>query len=227
METQAFSELFPLFSNAHPETLEWFLSIAEEQEYPQEQTILTEESWGTAVYFIVSGWVKIKRREREKAIALEILGRGDFFGETAILDESPRCTEVVALSRVKLVSISAQRFIQGLLKDSQLQQRMLQLMVKRVRYLNTRFQLRHQPPAVKVTQILLFLAEHYGQHTEKGKEIYNIPDRDLADLADISVEETRKIMKKLENKGWIEIDRENQTLCLTNLKQLSHLAIQI
>ena len=115
METKAFSELFPIFSTAQPETLDWFLSIVEEEEYPQEQTILTEESWGTAVYFIVSGWVKLKRIDKEKAITLEIIGRGDFFGEVAILDESPRLTEVVTLSSVKLLSISAQRFIQMLL----------------------------------------------------------------------------------------------------------------
>ncbi|MDJ0717437.1 MAG: Crp/Fnr family transcriptional regulator [Prochloraceae cyanobacterium] len=227
METKAFSELFPIFSNAQPETLDWFLSIVEEEEYPQEQTILTEESWGTAVYFIVSGWVKLKRIDKEKAITLEIIGRGDFFGEVAILDESPRLTEVVTLSSVKLLSISAQRFIQMLLKDSQLQHRVLQLMVRRVRHLNTRFQLRHHSPAMKLTQTLIFLAEQYGQHTEKGKEIYQIPDRDLADVADVSLEETSKIMEKLQRKGWVEIDRENRTLSLTNLKQLSHLALQI
>ncbi|HAG79946.1 MAG TPA: transcriptional regulator, partial [Cyanobacteria bacterium UBA12227] len=74
---------------------------------------------------------------------------GDFFGEMAILDESPRSTDVIALSQVKLLSVSAQRFIQTLFKDPQLHHRMLQLMVRRLRLTNLRFQRRHQPPAVK------------------------------------------------------------------------------
>ncbi|HBL14399.1 MAG TPA: transcriptional regulator, partial [Cyanobacteria bacterium UBA11162] len=41
---------------------------------------------------------------------------------------------------------------------------------------------------------------------------------------DISVEDTAKIMEKLESKGWTKVDSEEQTLCLINLKQLTHLA---
>jgi hypothetical protein len=33
-------------------------------------------------------------------------------------------------------------------------------------------------------------------------------------------------MEKLNSKGWIEIDEENQTMHLINLKHLNHLASQ-
>ncbi len=224
MDPLAFSELFPLFNNAHPKTLQWILSIARKCQYPADKTVLTEELWGTAVYFIVSGWVKIERIQQQRAITIEIIGRGDFYGESAILDEYPRSTSVITLTEVSLVSISAQRFIQILLQDSQLQHRMLQLTIERVRHLKNRLFLNHQSTAVKITQTLLFLAEQYGQHTEKGKEIYNLAYQDLGDISGTTPEESRKIVEKLENKGWIEIDRENSTLCITNHKQILHLA---
>ena len=224
METKAFSELFPLFNTASPETLEWLLSIAAEREYSKDRVLLREDDWGREVYLIVSGWVKVRRLNGENAVTLAILGRGDLFGEMAILDEAPRSTEVVALSDVKLLSISAQRFIQTLFKDPQLHHRLLQLMVRRLRQFEIRFQLRHQLSKVKLAKTLVFLAENYGQLTEKGTEIFNISDQDLADVADISLEETRKIMEKLQSKGWVEIDLSYQTLCITNLKQLTHLA---
>ncbi|HAG79945.1 MAG TPA: transcriptional regulator, partial [Cyanobacteria bacterium UBA12227] len=81
-----------------------------------------------------------------------------------------------------------------------------------------------QPPAVKLANTLVNLAESYGKSTEKGTEILNIPYKDLADMTDISVEDTAKIMEKLESKGWTKVDSEEQTLCLINLKQLTHLA---
>jgi len=224
MHTKAFSELFPLFNTANPETLEWLLSVGVEHEYPTGRAVLMEDAWGNAVYFIMSGWVKVRRLYGEKAVTLAILGRGDFFGEMAILDESPRSTDVVALSSVKLLSVSAQRFIQTLFKDPQLHHRMLQLMVRRLRQTNVRFQRRHQPPAIKLANTLVNLAENYGQVGEKGTEIYNIPYKDLADVTDISVEDTAKIMKKLDSKGWINVDSQDQKLCLINLKQLTHLA---
>lgn len=226
MQTEAFSELFPLLTTANPETLEWLLSVAVEHEYPASRAVLMEDAWGNAVYFIVSGWVKVRRLSGagEDVVTLAILGRGDFFGEMAILDESPRSTDVIALSAVKLISISAQRFIQTLFRDSQLHHRMLQLMVRRLRQTNARFQLRHQPPAVKLASTLVALGENYGQASQMGVEIFNIPFKDLANVTDIGVEETTKIMEKLDSKGWIKLDPMGQVIHLLNMKQLVHLA---
>jgi len=157
-------------------------------------------------------------------VTLAVLGPGDFFGEMAILDESPRSTDVVALEPVKLLSVSAQRFIQTLFKDSQLHHRMLQLMVQRLRLTNFRFQLRNQPPAVKLANTLASLSEAYGTQSDEGVMIFNIPTEDLADVTDISEEETSKIMEKLVEKGWIKIDEAHNSILLTNVKQLSQLA---
>ncbi|HBE57135.1 MAG TPA: transcriptional regulator [Cyanobacteria bacterium UBA11149] len=227
MQTKAFSELFSLFNTSSPETLEWLLSVAVEHEYPAGRAVLMEDAWGNAVYFIISGWIKVRRLYGDNAVTLAILGKGDFFGEMAILDESPRSTDVVALCPVKLLSISAQRFVQTLFKDPQLHHRMLQLMVRRLRMTNLRFQLRHQPPAVKLANTLVNLAESYGKLTKQGTEILNIPYKDLAEVTDISVDNTSKIMEKLESKGWIKVELGTQTLLLINLKQLTNLAGQI
>lgn len=227
MEIKAFSELFPLFNTASPETLEWLLSVAVKHSYPKHRAVLMEDAWGNAVYFIVSGWVKVRRLSGEEAHTLAVMGRGDFFGEMAILDESPRSTDVVALSPVELLSVSAQRFIQTLFKDPQLHHRMLQLMVQRLRYANVRFQLREQAPAIKLAKTLVMLADNYGQSTAKGTEILRIPDVDLAQISDIGLEETSKIIAKLHSKGWVEPDETEDTLCIINLKQLGHLAERV
>ena len=224
METKAFSELFQRFDTANLETLELLLSGAVEHHYPQNRTVLMEDAWGNAVYFIVSGWVKVRRLYGDNSLTLAILGKGDFFGEMAILDESPRSTDVIALSEVELLSVSAQRFIQTLFKDPQLHHRILQLMVRRLRQSNVRFQLRKQPPAVKLAKTIIFLGECYGEKTAKGTEIFSIPPRDLADVSDIGIEETKKIIEKLQMKGWVEVDSEQSVFRIINLKQLTHLA---
>jgi CRP/FNR family transcriptional regulator, cyclic AMP receptor protein len=225
--TEAFNELFPLLTVASPETLEWLMSVAVEHEYPANRAVLMEDAWGNAVYFIVSGWVKVRRLSgtgEDNVVTLAILGKGDFFGEMAILDESPRSTDVIALSAVKLISVSAQRFIQTLFKDPQLHHRMLQLMVRRLRQTNVRFQMRHQPPAVKLANTLVMMGESYGHHSDKGTTIFNIPTKDLADVSDIGLEETSKIMEKLGSKGWLSLDEAKQSMHLVNMKQLMHLA---
>lgn len=227
MQIEAFSELFPLFSAASPETIDWLLSIAVKHDYPADRAVLMEDAWGNAVYFIESGWVKVRRHSGDEVVTLAILGKGDFFGEMAILDESPRSTDVIAMSPVKLLSVSAQRFIQTLFKDSQLHHRMLQLMVRRLRQTNMRFQLRHQPPAIKLAHTLVYIGENYGHPSEHGTEILNIPLKDLADVTDINLDDTTKIIEKLESKGWLKIDSNAQAMYLINEKQLTHLAGQV
>ncbi|MCU0518263.1 MAG: helix-turn-helix domain-containing protein, partial [Oscillatoria sp. Prado101] len=71
---------------------------------------------------------------------------------------------------------------------------------------------------------LISLAQNYGQRTDRGIEIYSIPFQDLADVADITLAETTKIMQKLREKGWIKIDTDRQTMHLINLKPLTQLA---
>lgn len=224
LTTEEFSERFPLFNTANPETLDRLLSIAQEHEYPAQRAVLMEDAWGNAVFFIVSGWVKVRRLSDKNDMTIAILGPGNFFGEMAILDESPRSTDVIALCPVNLVSVSAQRFIQALFNDSQLHHRMLQLMVRRLRQNNVRFQLRNQPPAVKLANTLVRLAEDYGTDTQQGVVIFNADFQDLADVSDIGLQETQKIMEKLQEKKWIAIDAEENRLCLINKKQLKHLA---
>ncbi|MBD2101299.1 Crp/Fnr family transcriptional regulator [Leptolyngbya sp. FACHB-261] len=224
MQTTCFSELFPLFKSASPETIDWLLSVSVERDYPAERTVLMEDAWGNAVYLIAAGWIKVRRLAGKEPLTLAILGKGDFFGEMAVLDELPRSTDVVAFSPVHLLSVPAQFFTEALHKDPNLHYRMLQLMVKRLRQANHRAQLRYESPAVKLASLLVTLAESYGTAQQKEVELFNLPLRDLADVSDISVDEAARLMEKLQSKGWIQIDPALKTLKLLQPRQLAQLA---
>ncbi len=225
MQTDIFKELFPLFDAASVETLEWLLAEAVERDYPAGRAVLMEDAWGNAVYFILSGWLKVRFLRSQDATTLAVLGNGDFFGEMAILDESPRSTDVVAFTPVRVLSIPAQKFIQFLFKDPQLHHRMLQLMVRRLRKTNQRIQLRQQVPAIRVATILTGLADAYGIKNDAGVDIFNLPVQDIADLSEVSPEDATKILEKLIDKNWIAINPKRQVLSLINEKQMAQLAI--
>jgi CRP/FNR family cyclic AMP-dependent transcriptional regulator len=224
MQADTLSQRYPLFQAASPETVDWLVSVATHHEYPADRAVVMEDAWGNAVYFIEAGWVKVRRHSEDSSMTLAVLGKGDFFGEMAILDESPRSTDVVAITAVKLMSISAQRFIQTLFKDPQLHHRLLQIMVQRLRQTNLRFQLRQQPPAVKLANTLSAIQEAYGEPVDDGVELFNIPRKDLADLAGITPDEAEKIMAKLVEKSWIVEDEARGVLQLKNIRQLAQLA---
>jgi CRP/FNR family transcriptional regulator, cyclic AMP receptor protein len=221
---EAFSDRFPLFKAASPETLNILHQGATFNECPAGRTVLMEDSWGNAVYLIISGWAKVRCQSGDGYVTLAILGKGEYFGEMAVLNESPRSTDVAALSRVELVSIPAQLFIQTLFKDPQLHHRMLQLMVQRLKHTQTRFQLRNKPPGVKMVYTLVGLADAYGEVQGDSVEIFNIPVSDLAAIADIQPDEVPKILEKLAARHWLNINTERNVIQLLDIKSLRQLS---
>jgi len=145
----------------------------------------------------------------------------------AVIDEAPRSCDVISMCPVKIIRVPAQHFLEALERYPELSRRLLQLFIRRQRIFNHRFQIKDQPPAVKLANTLVYLAENYGRKTEVGVEIFNIPSSDLADIANITVTDTRQILEKLAKNEWIKIDPDNQKLHLLQLKQLSNLAQRV
>ncbi len=223
MDADTFGEIFPLAETAELETIEWLLSVATEQEFLEGKVIIGAEEWGNAVYFLIKGWVKLQERTPERTLTLAVWGRGDFFGEMAILDECLRDTEVVALSAVTLLEVPAQRFIQLLFKDAQLHHRFLQRSIQRLRKLYRLQQLRHESTITKIAYVLLDLAENYGSDTGEGIQLPYLPPADIADLVGSSFEETTRLLEKMAEKHWLQPDRESNLLLVSNPRQLSQL----
>lgn len=224
MSPEDFSELFPLFKAASPETLKTLHEGATFNECPAGRTVLMEDSWGNAVYLIVSGWAKVRVQSGDGYVTLVILGKGEYFGEMAVLNESPRSTDVAALSGVELVSIPAQLFIQTLFKDPQLHHRMLQSMVQRLKQTQKRFQLRNKPPGVKMVYALVDLADAYGEKHGDTIEIFNVPVSDLAAISDVKLDEVPKILEKLAARNWLKVDTQKDVIQLLDMKNLRHLS---
>jgi len=176
-------QTFPLLQGISSEGLNRLLPEIKQRSYPTGQTLLMEDAWGNAVYLLLSGWVKVRRTLAAAETALAVLGSPSFFGEMAILDVAPRATDVVCLSPVEVMVVSAVSFNQLLQQEAPISYRMAQSMAQRLRTTNQRFALRQQSPAIRFVFTLVQLGEIFGEDTSKGKRLFNIPLQDLADLA--------------------------------------------
>ena len=223
METQQLSDIFSLFHNINSDILERFLSLANKEKYQSGEIIIDEESWGRAIFFVVSGWVKIENISSDSNITLEIIGKGGFFGEEGILSTNSIHSRVMTISNVELLTVSAQRFLQFLYQYTQIQNRLLTLTVSKVKEYQTYCQFYRQAMKVRLATILINLAEKYGDVTEEGIRIYNLAHQDLADLAQLSASECAQMLKKLENKSLIKIEKKTESLYILNLKLLHHI----
>jgi CRP-like cAMP-binding protein len=192
--------------------------------HPANQVILLENDWGSSVYFILSGWVKIRTYNLEgKEVTLNILGKGELFGEMAPLDEVPRSTDVITLVPTVIGNMPAQDFVNLLTTEPQSGMRLAQLMARRLRQINRRLRLRETDSTSRVADILLFLADGQGKRSEKGTEIPNLHHRELSSLSGLARETVTRVLSKLEKKGLIL--RERDVLCIPDVHALERLML--
>jgi CRP/FNR family transcriptional regulator, cyclic AMP receptor protein len=178
--------------------------------HPANQVILLENDWGSSVYFILEGWVKIRTYNLDgKEVTLNILGKGEVFGEMAPLDEAPRSTDVMTLVPTVIANIPAQDFVHLLSAEAQAGIRLAKLMARRLRQVNRRLRLRESDSTSRVADVLLFLADGQGiRGNQGGIEIPNLPHRELSSLSGLARETVTRVLSKLEKKGLIQRNQD-------------------
>jgi CRP/FNR family transcriptional regulator/CRP/FNR family cyclic AMP-dependent transcriptional regulator len=92
---------------------------------------------GGLLYIIVKGKVKITHSTPDGQEALlAILGSGDFFGELALLDDSPRSATAEAIEPTDVLTLHREEFMRYLQSNPDFSLHVLQTMAKRIRHLN-------------------------------------------------------------------------------------------
>ncbi|NJM98710.1 MAG: Crp/Fnr family transcriptional regulator [Phormidesmis sp. RL_2_1] len=199
----------PFLAALSPESAEQAVESVVTRRHPANQVILLENDWGNSVYFIVEGWVKIRTYNLDgKEVTLNILGKGEVFGEMAPLEEIPRSTDVITLVPTIIGNMPAQHFVKLLNTEPLAGMYLVRLMARRLRQVNRRLRLRESDSQSRVADILLFLADGQGKVAGQGMEIPNLPHRELSGLSGLARETVTRVLSKLEKKGLIERDRD-------------------
>ena len=181
--------------------------------HPPNQVLLLENDWGGSVYFILEGWVKIRTYNLDgKEVTLNILGRGDIFGEMAAMDKMPRSTDAITLTKTLIGRIPAEDFVNLINTEPMAGVRLVQLMAKRLRQVNRRLQLREASSISRVADAILFLVEGQGTEGEKGTEIPNLPHREISSLSGLARETVTRVLTKLEKKGLIQRNADSMRI---------------
>jgi len=182
--------------------------------HPPNQVLLLENDWGGSVYFILEGWVKIRTYNLDgKEVTLNILGRGEIFGEMAAMDRMPRSTDAITLTKTLIGRIPAEDFVNLIETEPLAGVHLVQLMAKRLRQVNRRLQLREASSISRVADAILFLVEGQGTEGDKGgTEIPNLPHREISSLSGLARETVTRVLTKLEKKGLIQRNADSMRI---------------
>lgn len=87
------------------------------KEFKKSEIIFKEGSSGTKMYVIFSGRIRLFTEEPGREVTLALIGPGEFFGEMALIDESPRSATAVADEDSTLLVLDQSQFF-DLIKSS-------------------------------------------------------------------------------------------------------------
>jgi CRP/FNR family transcriptional regulator, cyclic AMP receptor protein len=101
MDAQRLREI-PVFAALDDETLRSVATFATETSVPAGERLLNEGDYAYELMAIEEGQAEVVRGGER----LAVLGPGDFFGEMALLEKTVRMASVIAITPMRLVTLS-------------------------------------------------------------------------------------------------------------------------
>ena len=200
-----------MFSELEPSDAHLLTERTHTRNYPANSILINEGDQTDSLYVILDGEVKVYASDESgKEVILNILGPGEYFGELALVDDSPRSASVMTLKPTKVMIISKQSFKQCLAENSELAFNLIRNLARQVRGLTDSVKnLALMDVYGRVARTLLDLATEIG-----GKQVIEqkLTHQDIANMVGASREMVSRILKDLSRGGYITVNKKSITI---------------
>jgi hypothetical protein len=100
----------PLLKGLAAEDIARFLSAGKRVQFKRDQPVIVAGDSSTDLFLMASGHVEITMRKQERKVVIATLGPGELFGEMNMLLGTGRTSDVVALTDVEALRVTAATF---------------------------------------------------------------------------------------------------------------------
>lgn len=126
VKTELISKV-PLFANCSKGELQEIAAIADEIDIAQGKELTTEGSPGREFFVLIEGTASVAQNGDQ----INDLGPGDFFGEVALVKDTPRTATVTAMSPVRALVVTRQNFKRLIEHNPDIERTVLKALVER------------------------------------------------------------------------------------------------
>jgi CRP-like cAMP-binding protein len=185
------------------------------QTFESGKRIFNEGDVGQHMYIIQEGKVRISKNMGGKDHILAILGKGDFFGEMAIVSRVQRSASVTAVGTVQLLSFDRQGFKNMIEKNSKIALNIIDKLCRRLMHAN--MQIQHL--VKRNDKSLVALNLYYAFKEKERAEQHLLLDRVTEEIAlnlEIPVERVGTVIEMLAKAGIVELKPNSVTLLNEN-----------
>lgn len=200
-----------LLSTAPADVIEDLLTFTTTRRVAAGQVIILEGDAGDCLYGVLGGRVRIYSTSADgEEILLNVMDKGDLFGEVALLDNSPRTASAAALQKTELMCLHRDHLLPYLRQHPDIAIAMIGILCSRIRWTATLLEdgAFLSFPA-KLAKRLLSLAERYGYADRQGIRIgLPLSQDDLGNMVGATREAINKQLAVWRNRGIVQTARK-------------------
>jgi len=205
----------PLFAGLADEDIRGLMALAKRRTFRSGEVIFHREDPGQVLYVIKEGKVKISLISPDgQEISLVVFGKGECFGEFAILDGLPRSADAVALEKVECYTLQRSDFHNAIMKNPKIAIQIIEVLTRRLRSTDQMVEdLIFLDVYGRVAKKLLELADTHGTKVDDGTRIdVRLTQQEIASMVGASRESVNKVMGYFTDKNFISTDKHKITL---------------
>jgi CRP/FNR family transcriptional regulator/CRP/FNR family cyclic AMP-dependent transcriptional regulator len=213
----------PLFAGLSEADIRELMTVARRRTFRSGEVIFHRDDPGQVLYIIKEGKVKISLISPDgQEISLVVFGKGECFGEFAILDGLPRSADAVTLERAECYTLQRSDFHKAIMKNPQIAIQVMEALTRRLRTTDDMVEdLIFLDVYGRVAKKLLELADMHGTKLDDGIRIeVRLTQQELASMVGASRESVNKVLGYFTDKHYISTDKHRITLHrMTELKR--------
>lgn len=211
----------PLFGDLSEEELQAIAKLARVRNYKKNMLVFMEGEPGEALYFIVSGKVKISKATPDgREQILHILQPGDVFAEVVLIDRGPypATAEIIETGQIGMLMNDD---VENLLRsNAEIALKLLRLVSKRLRLAQMQIRdLALKDTYGRLAGMLLMLAKEHGEAAAAGVKIdLPLSRQELANLIGTTRETVTRVLGDFKKYKCIDLDK--QAIIIINEEKL-------
>ena len=197
----------PFFNKLSPDEANSLSKRLIMRRFSNGQIIFHHGDPGGLLYIITTGKVKITHSTPEGQEALlAILGAGEFFGELALLDDSPRSATAEAIGQTETYTLHREAFMRFIRENPDFSLHVLHTLAQHIRRLNSQLSdIFFLDLPARLARTLLHLAEQHGRETDAGIQIdLSLTQTDLAEMTGATRVSINKALGRFRRAKWVQ-----------------------
>ena len=209
MDDQELLRTVPIFSELSEADIAALARLTSRRTCPKDTVVFFENEEGDSFFCIVAGRIKVTiLGDDGREVILSVLGRGDFFGEMALLDNEPRSATAIAVEDTELLSLHRNDFQSVLSDNRSIMSALIKILTARLRRAN------HQISTLalldvygRVARVIVDTARDEGKRLKDGRIAFRrATHQEIANRIGTTRETVTRMLKDLERHALIRVE---------------------